>query len=133
MAKPLVPDELWELIRPLLPAPKLAPVPIPSGRKPIGDRDALTGILFAVLKTGIPWETLSAEMGCGCGMSCWREAPGLADGRGVARPAPTAPDPARQRRGDRLVPSGRRCHLRSGVRRGRGEWANPTDRGRFGR
>jgi transposase len=32
---------------------------------------ALTGILF-VLKTGIPWEYLPAEMGCGSGMTCWR-------------------------------------------------------------
>jgi transposase len=41
------------------------------GRKPIGNRQALTGILF-VLKTGIPWEDLPLEMGCGCGMTCWR-------------------------------------------------------------
>ncbi len=32
---------------------------------------ALTGSLF-VLKTGIPWEDLPAEMGCGSGMTCWR-------------------------------------------------------------
>jgi transposase len=70
MAKPLVPDELWELIRPLLPEPKPRRFRYP-GRKPIGDREALTGILF-VLKTGIPWEDLPAEMGCGCGMTCWR-------------------------------------------------------------
>jgi transposase len=70
MAKPLVPDELWELIRPLLPAPKPRRFRYP-GRKPIGDREALTGILF-VFKTGIQWEDLPAEMGCGCGMSCWR-------------------------------------------------------------
>ncbi len=31
----------------------------------------MTGILF-VLKTGIPWEDLPSEMGCGCGMTCWR-------------------------------------------------------------
>jgi hypothetical protein len=31
----------------------------------------LTGILF-VLKTGIPWEDLPQEMGCGSGMTCWR-------------------------------------------------------------
>jgi transposase len=37
----------------------------------VGDRKALTGILF-VLKTGIPWADLPAEMGCGCGMTCWR-------------------------------------------------------------
>jgi transposase len=41
------------------------------GRKPVADRNALTGILF-VLKTGIPWEDLPREMGCGCGMTCWR-------------------------------------------------------------
>jgi transposase len=35
------------------------------------DRAALTGILF-VLKTGLPWEDLPAEMNCGSGMSCWR-------------------------------------------------------------
>jgi transposase len=35
------------------------------------DRKALTGILF-VLKSDIPWEMLPREMGCGCGMTCWR-------------------------------------------------------------
>ena len=70
MAKPLVPDELWELIRPLLPPPKPRRFRHP-GRKPVGDREALTGILF-VFKTGIQWEDLPAEMGCGCGMTCWR-------------------------------------------------------------
>jgi transposase len=37
----------------------------------VGNREALTGILF-VLKTGIPWEYLPMEMGCGSGMTCWR-------------------------------------------------------------
>jgi transposase len=47
-------------------------VPSPKGgRPPITHRQALTGILF-VLKTGIAWEDLPAEMNCGCGMSCWR-------------------------------------------------------------
>ena len=70
MAKPLLPDDLWDLIRPLLPPPKSRRFRFP-GRKPVGDRPALTGILF-VLKTGIPWEDLPVEMGCGCGMTCWR-------------------------------------------------------------
>lgn len=70
MAKPLVSDELWELIHPLLPPPKPRRFRHP-GRKPVGDRQALTGILF-VLKTGIRWQDLPAEMGCGCGMTCWR-------------------------------------------------------------
>jgi transposase len=70
MAKPLVTDALWAAIEPLLPAPKPRRFRYP-GRKPLDDRKALTGILF-VLKTGIPWEDLPVEMGCGCGMSCWR-------------------------------------------------------------
>jgi transposase len=68
MAKELVTDELWETIEPLLPpeAPK------PQGGRPrIDDRAALTGIVF-VLKSGIPWEMLPQEMGCGSGMTCWR-------------------------------------------------------------
>ena len=68
--KQLVPDELWELIRPLLPPPKPRRRRNP-GRKPLDRRKALTGILF-VLRSGIPWEMLPQEMGCGCGMSCWR-------------------------------------------------------------
>ena len=68
MAKPLVTDELWEVIEPLLPE---EPPKLKGGRPRIPDRAALTGILF-VLKTGIPWEMLPQEMGCGCGMTCWR-------------------------------------------------------------
>src|SRR5215472_11997089 len=70
MAKPLLTNALWERIEPLLPAPKPRRFDHP-GRKPIAHRKALTGILF-VLKTGIPWEDLPVEMGCGCGMTCWR-------------------------------------------------------------
>ncbi len=35
------------------------------------DRAALAGIVF-VLKSGIPWEMLPKEMGCGSGSTCWR-------------------------------------------------------------
>jgi transposase len=70
MAKPLVDDELWQAAEPLLPAPKPRRFRFP-GRKPIDNRQALTGILF-VLKTGIPLEDLPQEMGCGSGMTCWR-------------------------------------------------------------
>lgn len=70
MAKPLLPDELWRRIEPLLPPPKPRRFRYP-GRKPVGHRPALTGILF-VLKTGIPWEDLPQELGCGSGMTCWR-------------------------------------------------------------
>ena len=68
MAKPLVPDDLWEIIEPLLPPPKPRPK---GGRPPVPNRKALAGILF-VLKTGIGWEDLPQEMGCGSGMTCWR-------------------------------------------------------------
>nr|WP_255531673.1 transposase [Roseomonas sp. KE2513] len=68
MAKPLVPDDLWSAIEPLLPRER----PKPKGGRPrLPDRAALTGILF-VLRSGLPWEMLPAEMGCGSGMSCWR-------------------------------------------------------------
>lgn len=70
MSKQLLDDELWAIIEPLLPPPKVRRTRFP-GRKPIGDRQALTGILF-VLRSGIPWEMLPKEMGCGSGMTCWR-------------------------------------------------------------
>ena len=70
MAKPILTDELWALIEPLLPPPKPRRERYP-GRKPLEHRKVLTGILF-VLQSGIPWEMLPKEMGCGSGMSCWR-------------------------------------------------------------
>ena len=68
MAKPLLTEELWFRIEPLIPKRALSPK---GGRPTVPDRAALTGILF-VLKTGIPWEYLPRELGCGCGMTCWR-------------------------------------------------------------
>src|SRR5687767_13917788 len=73
MARPLVTDDLWEIIEPLLPPP------LPrrrdrrrrGGRPPVDDRKVLAGVVF-VLRTGVPRESLPREMGCGCGMTCWR-------------------------------------------------------------
>jgi transposase len=70
MAKPVLDDALWRFIEPLLPPPKPRRFRYP-GRRPVGNREVLTGILF-VLKTGIGWEYLPQEMGCGSGMTCWR-------------------------------------------------------------
>jgi transposase len=68
MAKPLLPDGLWERIKPLLPPEP----PRPKGGRPrVSDRLALTGILF-VARTGTAWELLPPELGCGSGMTCWR-------------------------------------------------------------
>jgi transposase len=64
MAKPLVDDELWTVVEPLLPEHKPRPK---GGKPPADDRVCLTGILF-VLKTGIAWEDFPCEMGC-CGMT----------------------------------------------------------------
>lgn len=64
----LVPDDLWAIVEPLLPPEP----PKPKGGRPgVPDRAALTGIIF-VLKSGIPWEMLPRELGCGSGMTCWR-------------------------------------------------------------
>jgi transposase len=68
MSKPLVPDDLWTIIEPLLPAEPQKPK---GGRPRVPDRACLTGIIF-VLKTGLPWEYLPQELGCGSGMTCWR-------------------------------------------------------------
>jgi transposase len=70
MAKPILDDELWALIEPLLPPPKPRRTRYP-GRRPLHNRAVLTGILF-VLQTGLRWDLLPREMGCGSGMSCWR-------------------------------------------------------------
>jgi transposase len=69
MPKPLIEDALWARIEPLL--PKKRRRTRYAGRLPLEDRAVLTGILF-VLRSGIPWEMLPKEMGCGSGMTCWR-------------------------------------------------------------
>ena len=71
MATPpwIVPDELWELIEPLLPKHERR-LRYP-GRKRLPDRLALCGILF-VLHTGIAWRRLPPELGFGSGITCWR-------------------------------------------------------------
>ena len=79
MAAPLVRDDLWAAIQPLLPPERLKPK---GGRPRVPDRVALAGILF-VPRTGIQWRDVPAEMGCG-GKTCWRRLAGW-HGAGVWR------------------------------------------------
>jgi len=68
MAAALLPDPLWGLVEPLLPIPPRRPR---GGRPRLSDRACVTGIVF-VLRSGIPWQMLPQELGCGSGMTCWR-------------------------------------------------------------
>ena len=78
MAAPLLSDELWSRIESLLPPAKPRRSDHP-GRKPLAARQVLTGILF-ILKTGLRWNDLPCEMGCGSGsryrrwLKAWTEA-----------------------------------------------------------
>ena len=68
MPSVLIPEGLWPIIEKILPPSP----PRPRGGRPrIPDRAALSGILF-VLRTGIGWEDLPPELGCGSGVTCWR-------------------------------------------------------------
>ena len=68
MAKSILEEDLWAALELLLPPEPPRPK---GGRSRISNRRVMTGILF-VLKSGIPWELLPQEMGCGSGMTCWR-------------------------------------------------------------
>ena len=70
MPQVLVDDALWTLIEPLLPTRRRRNRRY-AGRTPIPDRAVFTGILF-VLRSGVPWNMLPREMGCGSGTTCWR-------------------------------------------------------------
>jgi transposase len=70
MSQRLIDDALWSRIEPLLPQPPRRRWKT-MGRPRVPDRATLTGILF-VLRSGLPWQMLPKEMGCGSGSTCWR-------------------------------------------------------------
>jgi transposase len=64
----LVPEQLWQAIEPLLPAP----APRYGGRPRVDDRACLAGIVYQ-LRTGVPWRPLpTRQLGCGSPVTCWR-------------------------------------------------------------
>ena len=128
MAKLLVSDDVWAAIAPLLPPEP----PKPRGGRPrLRDRAALTGILF-VLHSGLPWEMLPAEMGCGSVYELLAAAVLLARGRGVGGAAPGAAGAPAGCRADRLAPGGAGQRVHGRQKGGLGTGPNPTDRGRPG-
>src|SRR3977135_1303363 len=68
MAAALLPDPLWALVEPFLPAPARRPI---GGPPRVSDRGRLRWPSF-VVRSGIPWQMLPQELGCGSGMTCWR-------------------------------------------------------------
>jgi transposase len=68
MARPLVTDELWKQVQPLLPPERPKPK---GGRKPADNRLCLVGILF-VLRTGAAWNDIPEELGTPSPTTCWR-------------------------------------------------------------
>jgi transposase len=66
----LLPDELWQRIKPLLP-----PAPArPRGGVPrrVPDRNGVAALIF-MARTSTPWGLLPAkELGCGSATTCWR-------------------------------------------------------------
>jgi transposase len=70
MEAPIVDDELWKVIEPLLPPAKPRREKYPC-RLPVSNRAALNGVLF-VLKTGIRWNHLPTRLDFGSGATCWR-------------------------------------------------------------
>src|SRR5689334_23101979 len=66
MDRELLPDDLWEFMKPFIP-PRKRRFRYPV-RKPVDDRACMTGILF-ILRTGLPWEYLPKELGCGSGVT----------------------------------------------------------------
>jgi transposase len=68
LKQPLLTDEIWAAVRPLLPPEVNRPE---GGRPRVPDRVVLAGILF-VLRNGIAWEALPRDLGHCSGMTCWR-------------------------------------------------------------
>jgi transposase len=128
MAKPIIDDELWTLIEPLLPPPKPRREKNP-GRLPVSNRAALTGILF-VLKTTLARP--AGRDGMRLGRDMLAPAARLASSRCLGSLARATARKAARSGPDRLLTSRRRFIIDS-RRWGRPKTGpNPTDRARPG-
>ena len=69
MPKPLIDDELWNIIEPISPKRRRRKKNLD---RLLGESDcaALTGIVI-LLRSGVPWKMLPREAGCGGGATCW--------------------------------------------------------------
>src|SRR5215213_6577072 len=71
MSEPLLSEQLWQRIEPLLPKQKKRRNVQYAGRKPVDARKVLQGIIF-VLKTGVAWKSLPATSDFPSGHTCRR-------------------------------------------------------------
>jgi transposase len=71
MPKPILSDDLWAKIEPMIPKSRKNRHKQYAGRKPSDARRVITGIIF-VLKTGIPWNALPATELFPSGTTCRR-------------------------------------------------------------
>lgn len=125
---PLVFEELWSTLAPLLPEHPPAPR---GGRPRVPDRLCVQGIIF-VLREGIRWQSLPTALGWGSGSTCYRR---FAEwtAAGVWEQAHVALVTALGKQGllnlERAVVDS--CSLRA-VRGGTHTGPNPTDRAKKG-
>ena len=85
MSEQLVSDELWRMVKPLLPAETSK---ARGGRPRIPDRTVLSGIVF-VLRSGIPWRMLPIRDGLRQRRDLLAKASRLAEGGRMASSAPS--------------------------------------------
>jgi len=125
----IVSDELWQRIEPLLPrVERRFRYP---GRKRLGDRAALQGILF-VLHTGIAWRHLPLELGFGSGSTCYRRMVEWQEAGIWERLHGAAVGGVAGRRRAGVVAGGRGLQPCAGEKGGSATGPSPVDRARSG-
>ncbi|MEX3582573.1 MAG: IS5 family transposase [Burkholderia sp.] len=130
MEAPIIDDDWWTLIEPLLPPTKPRRKEHP-GRPRLSDRAALNGILF-VLKTGLRWNHLPTPIGLWLRRDLLATTARLAQSRSMGSTARTAARHVARGRADRSFIRCRRFLVGTNCWGGRKTGPNPTDRARPG-